>query len=78
MAYVGPRRECSPSGCVDCNAVGGCPLDTSIPPIETSIGKIQTISFCTAFIEQLLKTGERSFLKYTVSHKVRRGFTAMK
>ena len=53
-------------------------VDTSIPPVEMHIGRIQTISFCTAFIEQLLKTGERSFLKYTVSHKVRRGFTTMK
>ena len=37
-------------------------VDTNILPAESRVGRIQTISFNTAFIEWLLKTGERNLL----------------
>ena len=39
--------------------------------------RIQTNSFCIAFIVMLPKIGERSFLKNTVTHSVGRGFITM-
>lgn len=78
------ERDKTSSSVADCNAGGGCKQQTPVSchiqhlQMRGSHGsRIQTNSFCTAFIESLPKIGERSFLKNTVTHRVGRGFTTM-